>query len=64
MASSEKPCWPASSAPSETVSITLPTGATSVKVQVTNAAGTVIDTVSLGALDAGQHGFSLDAKGY
>lgn len=42
----------------------LPTGATSVQVQVVNANGTVIDTVSLGALDAGQHGFSLDAKGY
>jgi flagellar basal-body rod modification protein FlgD len=42
----------------------LPASATSVKVQVTNAAGTVIDTVSLGAMKAGQHGFSLDASAY
>jgi flagellar basal-body rod modification protein FlgD len=38
--------------------------ASDVKVQVTTAGGQVIDTVSLGALDAGQHGFSLDATKY
>ncbi len=38
--------------------------ATDVKVQVMTAGGTLIDTVSLGALDAGQHGFSLDAANY
>ncbi len=38
--------------------------ATDVKVQVTTAGGQVIDTVSLGALDAGQQGFSLDATKY
>ena len=38
--------------------------ATDVKIQVTTAGGQVIDTVSLGALDAGQHGFSLDSKNY
>ncbi|MDA7415252.1 flagellar hook assembly protein FlgD [Xenophilus arseniciresistens] len=42
----------------------LPTGATSVKIQVTTASGTLIDTVSLGAMEAGQHGFSLDASSY
>ena len=34
--------------------------ATDVKIQVTTAGGQVVDTVSLGALAAGQHGFSLD----
>jgi flagellar basal-body rod modification protein FlgD len=38
--------------------------ATDVKIQVTTPGGQVIDTVSLGALGAGQHGFSLDATKY
>jgi len=38
--------------------------ATDVKIQVTTPGGQLIDTVSLGALDAGQHGFSLDASKY
>jgi flagellar basal-body rod modification protein FlgD len=38
--------------------------ATAVQVQVSTAGGQVIDTVQLGALSAGQHGFSLDASGY
>ena len=38
--------------------------ATDVKIQVSTPGGQVIDTVSLGALDAGQHGFSLDATKY
>jgi len=38
--------------------------ATDVKVQVLTPAGQVIDTVQLGALDAGQHGFTLDASAY
>ena len=42
----------------------LPTGATSVKIEVTTASGKVIDTVSLGAMEAGQHGFSLVASSY
>ena len=38
--------------------------ATSVQVQVVTPAGHVIDTLSLGALPAGQHGFSVDASAY
>ena len=38
--------------------------ATDVKIQVMTAGGQIVDTVSLGALDAGQHGFSLDASKY
>jgi flagellar basal-body rod modification protein FlgD len=38
--------------------------ATDVQVQVTTAGGQVIDTVQLGALAAGQHGFTLDASNY
>lgn len=44
--------------------VELATGATDVKVQVMTAGGQIIDTVSLGKLDAGQHGFSLDASNY
>jgi flagellar basal-body rod modification protein FlgD len=38
--------------------------ATGVQVQVVTPAGRVIDTLSLGALAAGQHGFSVDASAY
>ncbi len=38
--------------------------AADVKVQVMTASGQIVDTVSLGALDEGQHGFSLDASKY
>ncbi len=44
--------------------VELATGATDVKVQVMTAGGQIVDTVSLGKLDAGQHGFSLDASNY
>ena len=44
--------------------VELATGATDVKVQVMTAGGQIVDTVSLGKLDAGQHGFSLDASKY
>ena len=44
--------------------VELATGATDVKVQVMTAGGQIIDTVSLGKLEAGQHGFSLDASNY
>lgn len=36
----------------------LPSKATSVQVEVLSAGGAVIDTIDLGSLDAGQHGFS------
>jgi len=36
------------------------TAATSVKVDVINSAGQTIDTIDLGAQDAGRHSFSLD----
>ena len=38
--------------------------ASNVKVQVLTAGGQLIDTVSLGALSAGQHGFTLDSTKY
>ncbi|MDM0014743.1 flagellar hook capping FlgD N-terminal domain-containing protein [Variovorax sp. J22P168] len=44
--------------------IELSGAAKEVKVQVSTASGQLIDTVSLGTLEAGQHGFSLDASGY
>jgi flagellar basal-body rod modification protein FlgD len=44
--------------------VELATGATDVKVQVMTAGGQIVDTVSLGKLEAGQHGFSLDASNY
>ena len=44
--------------------VELATGATDVKVQVMTAGGQIVDTVSLGKLEAGQHGFSLDASKY
>ncbi|KAF1070475.1 flagellar hook capping FlgD N-terminal domain-containing protein [Variovorax sp.] len=44
--------------------IELPAKASNVKIQVTTAGGQVIDTVSLGELEAGQHGFTLDSSTY
>ncbi|CAN5706609.1 flagellar hook assembly protein FlgD [soil metagenome] len=44
--------------------VELASGATDVKVQVMTAGGQIVDTVSLGKLEAGQHGFSLDASKY
>ena len=38
--------------------------ASKVEVQVLTPGGKVIDTLSLGALEAGQHGFSVDASKY
>ena len=38
--------------------------ASDVKVQVLTPAGRVVDTISLGALDAGQHSFQVDASAY
>ncbi|MBT3067552.1 flagellar hook assembly protein FlgD [Rhodoferax sp. U11-2br] len=38
--------------------------AESVKVDILSPAGTVIDTVNMGALEAGQHNFSWDASKY
>lgn len=42
----------------------LDSAATDVKVQVLTAGGQVVDTVQLGALAAGQQGFTLDASNY
>ena len=44
--------------------IELGAAASSVKIQVTSADGKVLDTVSLGAKGAGQHGFTLDGKNW
>ncbi|VWX60242.1 Basal-body rod modification protein FlgD [Burkholderiales bacterium 8X] len=44
--------------------VQLDAAATDVKIQVSTAGGQVIDTVSLGKLAAGQHGFSLDSSKY
>ncbi|WP_295376587.1 flagellar hook capping FlgD N-terminal domain-containing protein [uncultured Pseudacidovorax sp.] len=44
--------------------VVLNAAATEVTVKVTNAAGQVIDTKSLGALQAGEHDITLDASGY
>lgn len=38
--------------------------AADVKVNITTAAGTVVDTVKLGALDAGRHYFAWDSSNY
>jgi len=38
--------------------------AADVKVNITTAAGTVVDTVNLGALDAGRHYFAWDSSKY
>ena len=38
--------------------------ASNVQVQVLTPGGKVVDTLSLGALEAGQHGFSVDAANY
>lgn len=38
--------------------------ASDVKVQVLTAGGRVIDTLSMGALEAGQHSFQVDASAY
>lgn len=38
--------------------------AADVKVNITTAAGTVVDTVTLGALDAGRHYFAWDSSKY
>lgn len=38
--------------------------AADVKVNITTASGTVVDTVSLGALDAGRHYFAWDSSKY
>ncbi|MCD2512724.1 flagellar hook assembly protein FlgD [Comamonas endophytica] len=38
--------------------------AADVKVNITTAAGTVVDTVKLGALDAGRHYFTWDSSNY
>ncbi|RYF70299.1 MAG: flagellar hook assembly protein FlgD [Comamonadaceae bacterium] len=38
--------------------------ASSVKVEVVTAGGTVVDTLALGALKAGQHGFTVDTSKY
>jgi len=42
----------------------LGTAATEVKIQVTTTGGQVVDTVSLGKLPAGQHGFTVDTTNY
>ena len=47
-----------------TGALELDAAATSVQVQVVTPAGRVIDTLSLGALPAGQHGFSVDSSAY
>ncbi|MDB5879654.1 MAG: flagellar biosynthesis protein FlgD [Variovorax sp.] len=47
-----------------TGALELDASATSVQVQVVTPAGRVIDTLSLGALPAGQHGFSVDSSAY
>ncbi len=49
---------------SATGALELGAAATSVQVQVVTPAGRVVDTLALGALPAGQHGFSVDASGY
>ncbi|RZL41480.1 MAG: flagellar hook assembly protein FlgD, partial [Variovorax sp.] len=38
--------------------------ASDVQVQVLTAGGRVIDTLSMGALEAGQHSFQVDASAY
>ena len=38
--------------------------ATDVKVEIVTPGGNVVDTVALGALDGGRHGFAWDASGY
>ena len=47
-----------------TGALELATAATNVQVQVVTPAGRVVDTLSLGSLPAGQHGFSVDASAY
>ena len=47
-----------------TGALELDAAATSVQVQVVTPAGRVIDTLSLGALPAGQHGFNIDSSAY
>ncbi len=49
---------------SATGALELGSAATSVQVQVVTPGGRVVDTLSLGALPAGQHGFSLDSSAY
>ncbi len=44
--------------------IDLSARAESVKIEVLSPGGQVIDTISLGALDAGRHSFDWDASGY
>ena len=44
--------------------VNLAARAESVKIDILSPAGTVIDTVNLGALEAGQHDFSWDASKY
>lgn len=44
--------------------VNLTARAESVKVDILSPAGTVIDTVNLGTLEAGQHNFSWDASKY
>jgi flagellar basal-body rod modification protein FlgD len=47
-----------------TGAIELDGAATAVQVQVVTPSGRVIDTLSLGSLAAGQHGFSVDSSAY
>ena len=47
-----------------TGALELDAAATNVQVQVVTPAGRVVDTLSLGSLAAGQHGFSVDASAY
>ncbi|MEO8248645.1 MAG: flagellar hook capping FlgD N-terminal domain-containing protein [Burkholderiales bacterium] len=44
--------------------IELTGAASSVKIQVIGAGGKVVDTVDLGGLSAGQHGFALDSSAW
>ena len=49
---------------SGTGAVELTTPATNVQVEIRTAAGRLVDTVPLGNLGAGQHGFSVDASAY
>lgn len=47
-----------------TAAFDLSGSAADVKVNITTASGTVVDTVTLGALDAGRHYFAWDSSNY
>lgn len=47
-----------------TAAFDLSGSAADVQVQITNAAGTVVDTVAMGTLDAGRHYFAWDSSQY